>query len=313
LAQAARGDWQKAIADFDASLSAACRASADGTGDSGFKLTTANLVALDTRAVRNDRLVALVRGRGDDDLHAVTSPTCAQLMAPAKTVPAGDADAEARALFASLAVDGDPVLAANLELRAALMGERDTVQRLNFDGSEASADVMQAQSLARAIVGLDTDPGGVDRSSLTDLQHLSALKTRLDAQLKAGSLSEPESDPAWNWSDPSLFGKWKAAVASTLASSILKQAGDATPDNPALAAALYNVVLDNRGWMPASAVTDAWWRMNTGMSLGFALWMLAIAAALSGVLFLILRRMRDTYRTTFESFHHDDRLNAPEG
>ena len=314
LAAAARHDWGKAIADFDASLLAACRASADGPGDSGFKLTSANLVALDTRAVRNDRLIALVRGRADNDLRAVTSPSCAQLMSPpAKAATSGDADAEARALFASLAIDGDPVLAANLELRAALMGERDTVQRLNFDGTDATADVMQAQSLARAIAGLDTEAGGVDRSALTDLQHLSALKTRLDNQLRAGSLSEPASDPTWNWSDPSLFGKWKAAVASSLASTILSQAADATQDNPGLAAALYNVVLDNRGWMPASAVTDAWWRLNTGMSLGFALWMLAIASALSAVLFLILRRWRQTYRTTFESWHHEDRLHAPEG
>jgi hypothetical protein len=313
LAAAAQHDWSKAIAGFDASLAAACRASADGPGDSGFKLTPANLVALDTRAVRNDRLIALVRGRADDDLRAVTSPTCAQLMAPAKSAPTGDADAEARALFGSLAIDGDPVLAANLELRAALMGERDTVQRLYFDGTDAGVDVMQAQSLARAIAGLDTEAGGVDRSALTDIQHLSALKTRLDNQLRAGSLSEPESDPTWNWSDPSLFGRWKKAVAASLADSILAQAADATRDNPGLAAALYGVVLDNRAWMPASAVTDAWWRLNTGMSLGFALWMLAISAALSGALFLLLRRWRETYRTTFESWHHDDRLNAPEG
>lgn len=314
LADAARGNWKKAIADFDASLTAACRASADGPGDSGFTLTSANLVALDTRAVRNDRLVALLRGRNDDDGRiAVTSPGCAQLLSPAKNAPSGDVDAEARALFASLAIDGDPVLAANLELRAALMGERDTVQRLNIDGTDASADILQAQSLARAIAGLDTDAGGIDRSSLTDLQHLSALKTRLDTQLKNGSLSEPESDPTWNWSDPSLFGKWKSATASALANSILAQASAAAPDNPGLAAALYNVVLDNRGWMPTSAVTDAWWRLNTGMSLGFALWMLAISAGMSGLIFLILRRWRETYRATFESWHHDDRLHAPEG
>lgn len=313
LAQAARGDWKQAIADFDASLGAACRASADGPGDSGFQLTADDLVALDTRAVRNDRLVALVRGRGNDDLRAVTSPTCAQLMAPSKNAPTGDADAEARALFASLAVDGDPVLAANLALRAALMGERDTVQRLSLATGDVPSDVAQAQTLARAIAGLETDAGGIDRSALNDLQHLSALKARLDVQLKNGSLSEPESDPTWNWSDPSLFGKWKAATASALAQAILAQASDATQDNPGLAAALYNVVLDNRGWMPASAVTDAWWRLNTGMSLGFALWTLAIAGALSGVLFLVLRRWRETYRTTFESWHHDDRLHAPEG
>ncbi|MBL6853277.1 MAG: hypothetical protein ISS15_14855 [Alphaproteobacteria bacterium] len=313
LAAAARHDWSRAITDFDASLGAACRASADGPGDSGFKLTTANLVALDTRAVRNDRLIALVRGRSDDDLHAITSPTCAQLMAPAKAAPTGDADVEARALFGSLAIDGDPVLAANLELRAALMGERDTVQRLYFDGAGASADVMQAQSLARAVAGLDTEAGGVDRSALTDIQHLSALKARLDNELRGGSLSEPESDPTWNWSDPSLFGKWKAAVGASLAGALLAQAADAAHDNPGLAAALYNVVLDNSSWMPASSVTDAWWRVNTGMSLGFALWMLAISASLSGVLFLILKRWRETYRTTFESWHHEDRLHAPEG
>jgi len=313
LAQAARGEWKQAIAYFDASLAAACRASADGPGDSGFKLTPDDLVALDTRAVRNDRLVALVRGRGNEDLRVVTSPTCAQLMSPPKNAPAGDADTEARALFGSLAVDGDPVLAANLALRAALMGERDTVQRFSAGNVDAPADVTQAMSLARAIAGLETDAGGIDRSALNDLQHLSALKAKLDVQLKNGSLSEPESDPTWNWSDASLFRKWKAATASALADAILAQAGDSAHYNPGLAAALYNVVLDNRGWLPASAVTDAWWRLNTGMSLGFILWVLAIAAAISGVLFAVLQRWRQTYRTTFESWHHDDRLHAPEG
>ena len=72
-------------------------------------------------------------------------------------------------------------------------------------------------------------------------------------------------------------------------------------------------MIDNRSWMPTAAVTDAWWRLNTGISLDFALALLAMAAALTVGLFLILRRWRKTYRTTFESYHHDDRLHAPEG
>ncbi len=159
----------------------------------------------------------------------------------------------------------------------------------------------------------DTGADGVDKSALADLQKLSVLKSRLAAQLHNGTLAEPESDPAWTWSDPSLFGKWKTAVAASLANSIMAQAADATRDNPGLAAALYNVVLDNRAWLPALAVSDAWWRLNTGTSLGFVLAMLALAAAITGVLLLILRRWRQTYRATFESWHHSDRIRAPEG
>ncbi len=280
-------------------------------------LGPAYLVALDTRAVRNDRLVALLRARnaGDDSVRrVVTSPSCTQLLAPSAHASSGDADAETRALFGALALAGDPFLAANLELRAALMGERDTVQRLLFEGGDT--DAQTAQGLARAIVALDPPAdagGGVDRSALADLQHLSALKARLDTQLRNGTLAEPQSDPAWNWSDPTLFHDWKKNTGAALAASLLAAADDAVRDNPALAAAPYRTVIDNRSWMPLGAVTDAWWRINTGVSLGFVLWMLAIAAALTGAMLLLLRRLRATYRTTFESWHHDDRLAAPEG
>ena len=239
------------------------------------------------------------------------------MQAPA-AAPSGDADAEARALSTALAVAGDPTLAANLELRAALMGNRDLVQQLNFDADGVGAEAAQAQTLARAIAGLEpagdaVTGDGVDKSALADLQKISVLKARLAAQLRNGTLSEPEADAAWTWSDPELFVDWKKATASALADSILAEAQDVTRDNPELAAALYGVVIDNRGWLPAVAVSDAWWRLNTGTSLGFVATMLALAAALTLVLMLLLRRWRETYRTTFESYHHGDRLRAPEG
>ncbi len=316
LAEAGRGLWQKAIGDFDAALTAACRASADaGTNtqaDSGFTLSRANLVPLDTRSIRNDRLIALLHARG---AVAVTSPTCAQLLAPSPDAPSGDADAEARALFGSLPAAGDPTLAANLQLRAALMGEGDVVQRLSFDNADAEAQ--QAQSLAHAIAGLeipaDGAADGVDKSALTDLRHLSTLKTRLIAQLGSGTLTEPESDPSWTWSDPTLFANWKSAIASDLADNLLATADRVSGGNPGLSVALYNLILENRAWLPAGAVFNAWWRLNTGTSPGFVLTMLGIAAAISLILFLVLRRWRQTYRTTFESWHHADRQRAPEG
>lgn len=319
LSQASRGLWKEAIANFDAALTAACRASLDGQtnnkADTGFVLGRNSLVPLDTRSVRNDRLIALLQSRGE--AVAVTSPTCSQLLAPAGNAASGDADAEARALFPSLSIAGDPTLAANLQLRAALMGDRDVVQQLSFDGTDASAEVVQAQSLARAIAGLeplgDAGAGGVDKSALSDLQHLSVLKARLNAQLNNATLTEPESDASWNWSDPTLFHDWKKGAGAALAGALLARAGEAEADNPGLAAALYGVVIDNRAWMPTTAVTDAWWRINTGISLTFALWMLALAAAVSAALFVVLRRWRETYRTTFESYHHDDRIHAPEG
>lgn len=319
LAQAARGLWKPAIASFDSALLASCRAAVDSKtntqADFGYVLNRDNLVALDTRAIRNDRLVALLRARnaGDDAARtAVTSPTCAQLINPAGA-PRGDADAEARALFSSLAIVGDPVFAANLQLRAALLGERDVVQQLTFD--DASADIMQAQSLARAIVGLDGIGGAnnVDKSALADLQKISVLKSRLGSQLQSGTLSEPEADPAWMWSDPELFVNWKSGVGSALAASLLARADGLTEHNPSLAAALYGVVIENRSWLPTVSVSDAWWRLNTGTSLAFVMWMLAISAAISGIVFLFLWRWRQTYRSTFESYHHDDRINAPEG
>jgi hypothetical protein len=316
LAEAGRGLWQKAIGDFDAALTASCRAAADGKlntqADLGYALGRANLVTLDTRAIRNDRLIALLHARGGV---AVTSPTCGQLLSPAGSAPSGDADAEARALFASLSIAGDPTLAANLQLRAALMGERDVVQQLSFDG--ADAELLQAQSLARTIAGLDpaADSGadGVDRSALADLQKLSILKSRLAAQLRNGTLAEPDSDPAWNWSDPALFHDWKKATAAAIATELLAKADSVRHDNPGLAAALYGAVIDNRSWLPGTDVFDAWWRLNTGTSLAFVFAMLALAAAITGVLLLVLNRWRQTYRTTFESWHHSDRLRAPEG
>ncbi len=316
LAEAGRGLWQKAIGDFDAALTASCRAAVDGKmntqADFGYALGRANLVTLDTRAIRNDRLIALLHERGGV---AITSPTCGQLLSPAGGAPTGDAEAEARALFASLAAAGDPTLAVNLQLRAALMGERDVVQQLSFDG--ADAELLQAQFLARAIAGLeqagDTDAAGVDKSALADLQKLSVLKSKLAAQLRNGTLSEPESDPAWNWSDPTLFRDWKNAAAAAIAAELLAKAEDVRRANPGLAAALYGVVIDNRGWLPGADVFDAWWRLNTGTSLAFVLAMLAVAAAITGVLLMVLRRWRRTYRTTFESWHHSDRLRAPEG
>lgn len=320
LTEAARGFWQKAIADFDAALTASCRAAADSQtnrqADFGFSLGRANLVTLDTRSVRNDRLIALLQARGGNDdaaRVAVTSPTCGQLLSPARNAPSGDADAEARALFASLSVAGDPTLTANLQLRAALMGERDVVQQLSFDG--ADAQLQQAQGLARAIVGLEQadDAAGVDKSALADLQKLSTLKSKLAAQLRNGALSEPENDPAWSWSDPTLFMAWKNAAASLIAAQLLAKADNVRADNPGLAAALYGVVIDNRAWLPGRDVFDAWWRLNTGTTLSFVLVMLAVAAAMTGVLLAILRRWRRTYRTTFESYHHGDRLRAPEG
>jgi hypothetical protein len=323
LADAARGTWKKAIGEFDAALTAACRAAADGQSsatDTGLVLGRANLVPLDTRAIRNDRLIALLHARNDGDEQgriAATDPTCAQLLAPAAGAASGDADAEARALFSSLAIAGDPTLAANLQLRAALMGDRDVVQQLAFEGGDASAEALQAQSLARAIAGLDPQgdagTGGVDKSALSDLQHLSVLKARLNAQLQNATLSEPESDPTWNWSNPVLLRDWKKGTGAALAAALLARAGEVQADKPGLAAALYGVVIDNRGWLPATAVTDAWWRLNTGISLTFALAMLALAAAMTAVLVLILRRWRQTYRTTFESYHRDDRIHAPEG
>ncbi len=324
LADAGRGMWKKAVTEFDAALASACRASADGAtnagADTGFSLGRANLIPLDTRAIRNDRLVALLRARNGGDASgsvAATSPTCSQLLAPSAGGARGDADAEARALSSSLSIAGDPTLAANIQMREALLGDRDGVQQLSFDGADASAEALQGQALARAIAGLDpigeSGLGDLDRSALSDLQHLSVLKARLAAQLKNATLSEPEGDPTWNWSDPALFHDWKRGVGAALASALLAQAGDVEADNPGIAAALYNVVIDNRAWMPASAVTDAWWRLNTGISLGFMLALLAIAAAITAGLFLILRRWRETYRTTFESYHHDDRLHAPEG
>ena len=324
LADAGRGMWKAAIGDFDAALAAACRASSDSqsniNADTGFVLGRAGLVPLDTRAIRNDRLVALIRARnaGDESAGvAVTSPTCSQLLAPAGGATRGDADAEARALSSSLAVAGDLTLAANLQLRAALTGDRDAVQQLAFDGADAPADALQAQSLARAIAGLDpvgeTNLGDLDKSALSDIQHLSVLKARIGAQLRNATLSEPLSDPTWNWSDPTLFREWKKNAGAALAAALIARASDAEADSPGLAAALYNVVIDNRAWMPASAVTDAWWRLNTGISLETMLVMLALAGALTAGLFLILLRWRETYRTTFESYHHDDRLHAPEG
>jgi hypothetical protein len=313
LAEAGRGLWQQAIADFDAALTASCRAAADSNnnmqGDTGFALGRANLVALDTRSIRNDRLIAMLHVK----TAAVTSPSCGQLLSPSKTAPSGDADAEARALFAASSAAGDPTLAANLQLRAALMGARDTVQQLAFDGGDA--ELGQAQALARAIAGLDpaTDARGVDKSALADLQKISVLKARLAAQLRNGTLSEPENDPAWNWSDPSLFRAWKTATASALASELLGAADTARDDNPGLAAALYGVVLDNKSWLPGTAVFDAWWRLNTGTSLSFVLTMLLVAAAITGLLLLFLLRWRQTYRTAFESWHHSDRMRAPEG
>ena len=314
LAEAARGFWQKAIGNFDAALAASCRAAADGKtntqADFGFALGRANLVTLDTRSIRNDRLIALLNSHGGE---ATTSPTCGQLLSPSPNAPNGDVDAEARALFSSLSAAGDPTLAANLQLRAALMGERDIVQQLSFDG--ADAELQQAQSLARAITGLEQsdDAGGVDKSALADLQKLSVLKAKIASQLRNGTLSEPESDPSWSWSDPTLFMDWKNAVASQVAGELLSKAASVAKDNPGLAAALYGVVIDNRAWLPAMDVSDAWWRLNTGTSLSFVLVMLAVAAALTGALLLILMRWRQTYRTTFESFHHSDRLRAPEG
>jgi len=320
LADAGRGLWKKAVGEFDDALAAACRATADGQADTGFVLGRASLVPLDTRAIRNDRLVALIRARAEGDEAgsvAATNPTCSQLLAPAAGAGRGDADAEARALSSSLAIAGDPTLAANIEMREALLGDRDAVQQLSFDGTDASAEVLQAQSMARAIAGLDpigeSGLGDLDRSALSDLQHLSVLKARLAAQLKNATLSEPDSDPTWNWSDPALFHDWKKSVGAALATALLARASELEADNPGVAAALYNVVIDNRAWMPASAVTDAWWRLNTGISLGFALGLIAIAAAVTAGLFLFLRRWRETYRTTFESYHHDDRLHAPEG
>ena len=58
---------------------------------------------------------------------------------------------------------------------------------------------------------------------------------------------------------------------------------------------------------------DAWWRLNTGTSLSFVLTMLLLAAAITGMLLLFLLRWRQTYRTAFESWHHSDRMRAPEG
>ena len=320
LADAGRGLWKKAIGEFDAALTAACRATADGEADTGFVLGRTSLVPLDTRAIRNDRLVALIHARNDGDTAAstaATSPTCSQLLAPAAGAGRGDADAEARALSSTLSIAGDPTLAANIQMREALLGDRDAVQQLSFDGTDASAEALQAQSMARAIAGLDpigeSGLGDLDKTALSDLQHLSVLNARLGAQLKNATLSEPESDPTWNWSDPALFHDWKKSVGAALAASLLARAGELEADNPGVAAALYNVVIDNRSWMPTAAVTDAWWRLNTGISLDFALVLLAMATALTVGLFLILRRWRETYRTTFESYHHDDRLHAPEG
>jgi hypothetical protein len=243
----------------------------------------------------------------------VTSPTCGQLLSPSRIAPSGDADAEARALFAASSAAGDPTLAANLQLRAALMGARDVVQQLSFDAGDG--ELAQAQALARAIAGLDpaTDARGVDKSALADLQKISVLKARFAAQLRNGTLSEPENDPAWNWSDPSLFRAWKTATASAIASELLGAADAARDDNPGLAAALYGVVLDNKSWLPGTAVFDAWWRLNTGTSLSFVLTMLLVAAAITALLLLFLLRWRRTYRTAFESWHHSDRMRAPEG
>ncbi len=316
LTEAARGAWQKALADFDAALAASCRAAALGKtrADFGFALGAANLVPLDTRSIRNDRLVALIRARngGDETARAaVTSPSCGQLLSPSKTAPSGDADAEARALFASLSVADDPTLAANLQLRAALMGERDVVQRLAFEGADAEAT--QAQALARAVTGLEAADSGVDKSALADLQKLGILKSKLAADIGNGALLEPESDPAWSWSDPTVFMAWKNAVASALAAQLLAKADEVRDGNPGLAAALYGVVLDNRGWLSGTDVFDAWWRLNTGTSLAFVLSLLGAAAGLTLVLLLALGRWRRTYRTTFESYHHDDRVRAPEG
>ncbi|MEI9886285.1 MAG: hypothetical protein WDN08_07230 [Rhizomicrobium sp.] len=316
LAEAARGAWQNAIGDFDAALTASCRAAALGKtqADFGFALGPANLVPLDTSSVRNDRLVALIGARNSGDgaaRGAIVSPTCRQLLSPSKAAPRGDADAEARALFSSLSVADDPILAANLQLRAALMGERDVVQRLAFDGADAEA--MQAQALARAVAGLEAADGGVDKSALADLQKLGILKSKLAADLGNGALVEPESDPAWSWSDPTLFMAWKNAVARVLAAELLGRADEVRDGNPGLAVALYDVVLDNRGWLSDADVFDAWWRLNTGTSLAFVLAMLGVAAALTIILLLALRRWRQTYRTTFESHHHDDRVRAPEG
>ena len=316
LAQAGRGQWRTAIAEFDSALGAACRAAAlnKTQADFGFTLNDANLVPLDTRSIRNDRLVALLAARNSSDETArlaVTNPSCSQLLAPSKYAPSGDADAEARSLFSALSVAGDPILAANLQLRAALMGDRDVVQRLAFDNGDAEAT--QAQSLARAVSGIEQGDNSVDKSALADLQKLSQLKSQLATGLGNGSLVEPESDPAWNWSDPTVFMDWKNAVASVLAAELLAKADDTRAGNPGLAAALYGLVLDNSAWFSTSDVVDAWWRLNTGTSLAFALSLLAMAAALSAVCALVLSAWRKTYRTTFESYHHDDRVRAPEG
>ena len=316
LAQAGRGQWRTAMASFDSALTAACRAAALNNiqADFGFTLNAANLVPLDTRSIRNDRLVALLAARNSSDETArlaVTNPSCAQLLSPSKYAPSGDADAEARSLFNTLSVAGDPILAANLQLRAALMGDRDVVQRLAFDNGDAEA--AQAQSLARAVSGIEQSDNSVDKSALADLQKLSQLKSQLAAGLGNGTLAEPESDPAWNWSDPTVFMDWKNSVASVLAAELLAKAEDVRAGNPGLAAALYGLVLDNSAWFSTSDVVDAWWRLNTGISLAFALSLLAMAAALSAGCALILSAWRKTYRTTFESYHHDDRVRAPEG
>jgi hypothetical protein len=145
------------------------------------------------------------------------------------------------------------------------------------------------------------------------LQKLSLLKSRLAAALANGTLSEPESDAAWSWSDPTVFMEWKNAVASVLAAELLSKAEDVRAGNPGLAAALYGVVLDNGDWFSSRDVFDAWWRLNTGTSLAFVLMLLLSAAVLTAILMLVLSAWRRTYRTTFESYHHDDRVRAPEG
>lgn len=316
LAEAGRGLWARAIADFDVALAAACRAASEGGSNAGFGfvLGRPELVALDTRSIRNDRLIALLRARnlGDEaGRAAVTSPSCAQLQNPSRSAPSGDADAEARALFTALPAGGDTTLAANLQMRAALMGERDVVQRLSFEGADAES--MQAQALAHAIAGFEATDNAVDKSALADLQKLSVLRSKLAAQIANGTLSEPENDPAWVWSDPGLFVAWKTAVGAGVADELLAKADNVRDANPGLASALYGVVLDNRAWLSSTSVFDAWWRLNTGTSLDFVLTMLALAAGLSAALLLLLHRWRATYRTTFESYHHEDRLRAPEG
>ncbi|MBV8777664.1 MAG: hypothetical protein JO258_10760 [Alphaproteobacteria bacterium] len=315
LAEAGRSQGKAALGHFDQALTAACRVNRQA--DFGFTLGKANLVELDTRSIRNDRLVALLRARnaGDDAArNAIISPTCAQLLSVPANVPRGDVDDEARALFSTLSITGDPTLAVNLQLRAALMGERDVVQQLTVD--DGSAELMQAQSLAHAIAGLEgagDAAAGVDKSALADLQKISVLKARLAAQLRNATLAEPESDPSWTWSDPGLFVAWRNSTAAALARTLIGAADAATAENPSLAAALYGVVIDNRSWFPTVAVSDAWWRLNTGTSLAFVLWMIAIAGALSGLTLWFLWRWRRTYRATFESYHHDDRLRSPEG